>query len=77
MAMNDLDLSNTFPNTFSTIDQTVLQTITKTNANRMNDQHDLDRKLHANVRIFFDYIYFISSDSNEPSMIVSFTHSIL
>lgn len=74
MAMNDLDLSNTFPNTFSTIDQTVLQTITKTNAN-MNDQHD--RKLHANVRIFFDYIYFISSDSNEPSMIVSFTHSIL
>lgn len=46
MAMN-LDLTNSFPNTFNQIDQTVLQTITKTSSDRMND--DLDSKIQANV----------------------------
>lgn len=48
MAMNDLDLSNSFPNTFNQIDQTVLQDMAKHNSDRMND--DLDAKIQANVR---------------------------
>lgn len=48
MAMNDLDLTNSFSNTFNQIDETVLQDMTKTNSDRMND--DLDAKIQANVR---------------------------
>ncbi|XP_055296303.1 uncharacterized protein LOC129565422 [Sitodiplosis mosellana] len=48
MAMN-LDLSHSFQNvnTFSQMDQTVLQDITKTNTDRMNS--DLDEKIQANA----------------------------
>lgn len=42
MTMNDLDLSNSFPSTFSQMDHTVLQEITKTSPSRMDDPHDLD-----------------------------------
>lgn len=62
MAMNDLDLTNSFPNTFSQIDQSVLQDMAKTDTDRMND--DLDAKIQANVRseaknmkFFFSFIY--------------------
>lgn len=62
MAMNDLDLTNSFPNTFSQIDQTVLQDITKADSDRLND--GLDAKIQANVRqnrkiIKFSYIILI------------------
>lgn len=57
MTMNDLDLSNSFPNTFSQIDQTVLQDITKSSASRI-DHHDLDTKIEGNVR-FIIYLFLI------------------
>lgn len=53
MSMSDLDLTNSFPSTFNQIDQNVLHNLTKTNSNRLNDQHEMDTKIQANVRNIF------------------------
>lgn len=53
MTMNDLDLTNSFPNTtFSHMDHSVLHEITKTSPNRMDDQqqHDLDAENQVCVK---------------------------
>lgn len=49
------DLESPFANSFSQIDQTVLQDIAKTNSSRINDQHDLDQKIQANVSKLIHY----------------------
>lgn len=49
MTMNDLDLANSFPNTFSQMDHTMLQEITKTSPSPM-DEHDLDAENQVSVK---------------------------
>lgn len=50
MTMNDLDLANSFPSTFSQMDHTMLQEITKTSPSRMDGQHDLDTENQVSVK---------------------------
>lgn len=50
MTMNELDLANSFPNTFSQMDHTMLQEITKTSPNHMDGQHDLDTENQVGVK---------------------------
>lgn len=52
MTMNDLDLANSFPSTFSQMDHTVLQEISKTSPSRMDDQNDLDTENQVSVEYF-------------------------
>lgn len=62
LAMNDLDLANSFPNSFGQMDHTMLQEITKTSPSRLEDQHDLD----AENQVFYSYInLFIHSFRSE------------
>lgn len=51
MTMNDLDLANSFPNTFSQMDHTMLQEITKSSPSRIDDQHDLDTEDHVSAQV--------------------------
>lgn len=50
MTMNDLDLSNSFPSTFSQMDHTMLQDITKSSPSRIDDQHDLDTENQVSAK---------------------------
>lgn len=53
MTMNDLDLANSFPNTFSHMDHRVLQEMTKTSPNHMDDQqNDLDAENQVSGKCF-------------------------
>lgn len=72
MTMNDLDLTNPFPGTFSQMESTVLQEITKTSPSRMDDdQHDLDgenevlsiilfKKLSSHFETKLNILFFIT-----------------
>lgn len=51
ISMNDLDLSNSFPNTFSPIDETVLQDMNKGNSGRLSNSLDLQSKIQTNVSV--------------------------
>lgn len=53
MTMNDLDLSNSFPSSFSQMDHTMLQEITKSSPSRIDDQHDLDTENQVSAKMKF------------------------
>lgn len=60
MAMNNLHLANSFPNSFGQMNQNILHDITKTHSSRLDDQH-IDSKIQTNVS-FFTFFIMIFTD---------------